>query len=396
MNELPWHISVDDHVVEPPSVWTDRLPAKDRERGPRVVQDTCRTTNDPETRAVIYDKGAEGPVMDWWLYEDMAKIIPKVVACAGIPVEEHTIDPISYAEMRPGCYDPVARLVDMNVNHTERSLCFPYITRFAGQLFLDAKDKELALRCVRAYNDWMIDEWCGGSGGRLIPLCIVPLWDPVAAAAEVRRNAARGCRAITFTEMPHHLGLPSIHDPRRHWDPLFEACNDTGTVVCMHIGSGSKMAEVSPFAPRAANTALTFACAQTSLVEWLVSGVLVRFPKLKIAYSESQIGWMPFILERLDKVFAHSAYAGMDPLITEPPSTYVPGRVYGCFFDDETGIANRDAIGITQMVFEVDYPHQDTTWPYTNKLVEKMAEQLTGYELERVLRRNALDMLGID
>ena len=396
MNELPWHISVDDHVVEPPSVWTDRLPAKDCERGPRVVQDTCRTTNDPETRAVIYDKGAEGPVMDWWLYEDMAKIIPKVVACAGIPVEEHTIDPISYVEMRPGCYDPVARLADMDVNHTERSLCFPYITRFAGQLFLDAKDKELALRCVRAYNDWMIDEWCGGSGGRLIPLCIVPLWDPVAAAAEVRRNAARGCRAITFTEMPHHLGLPSIHDPRRHWDPLFEACNDTGTVVCMHIGSGSKMAEVSPFAPRAANTALTFACAQTSLVEWLVSGVLVRFPKLKIAYSESQIGWMPFILERLDKVFAHSAYAGMDPLITEPPSTYVPGRVYGCFFDDETGIANRDAIGITQMVFEVDYPHQDTTWPYTNKLVEKMAEQLTEYELERVLRRNALDMLGID
>ena len=77
-------------------------------------------------------------------------------------------------------------------------------------------------------------------------------------------------------------------------------------------------------------------------------------------------------------------------------STYVPGRVYGCFFDDETGIANRDAIGITQMVFEVDYPHQDTTWPYTNKLVEKMAEQLTEYELERVLRRNALDMLGID
>jgi hypothetical protein len=105
---------------------------------------------------------------------------------------------------------------------------------------------------------------------------------------------------------------------------------------------------------------------------------------------------MPFILERLDKVFHHSAYAGMDPIITEPPSTYVPGRVYGCFFDDDTGIANRDAIGITQMVFEVDYPHQDTTWPHTNKLVEKMAEQLTHDELELVLRRNALDMLGID
>ena len=98
---------------------------------------------------------------------------------------------------------------------------------------------------------------------------------------------------------------------------------------------------------------------------------------------------------RLDKVFAHSAYAGLDPSITEPPSTYVPGRVYGCFFDDDTGIANRDAIGITQMVFEVDYPHQDTTWPHTHQIVEKMAKQLDDYELERVVRLNALDMLGL-
>jgi predicted TIM-barrel fold metal-dependent hydrolase len=396
MKELPWIISVDDHVVEPPNVWTDRLPAADREIGPRVVKDTCETINDPATRNVRYVKGGEGPVMDWWLYEDMAKPIPKVVACAGIPVEEHTIDPISYEEMRPGCYDPKARLADMDLNRTERSLCFPYITRFAGQMFLEAKDKALALRCVEAYNDWMVDEWCAGSSGRLLPLTIVPLWDPAAAEVEIRRNAARGCRAITFTEMPSYLGLPSIHDPSRYWDPVFRACDDTGTVICMHIGSGSKMADVSPFAPRAANTALTFSMAQTSMVEWLVSGILVRFPKLKIAYSESQIGWMPFILERLDKVFHHSAYAGMDPIVTEPPSTYVPGRVYGCFFDDDTGIANRDAIGITQMVFEVDYPHQDTTWPYTNKLVEKMAEQLSDDELERILRRNALEMLGID
>src|SRR5690606_1252662 len=241
--------------------------------------------------------------------------IPKVVACAGIPVEEHTVDPIAYEDMRPGCYDPVARLEDMDLNRMERSLCFPYVTRFAGQWFLEAHDKELALRCVQAYNDWMIDEWCAGSGGRLIPLCIVPLWDPELAAAEIRRNAARGCRAVTFTEMPHHLGLPSIHDPSRHWDPFFAACDETGTVVCMHIGSGSKMVEPSPFAPRAVTTALTFTYAQQSLVEWLTSGLLVRFPRLKIAYSESQIGWMPFVLERLDKVFHHSTYAGLDPSI---------------------------------------------------------------------------------
>jgi predicted TIM-barrel fold metal-dependent hydrolase len=394
--DIPWIISVDDHVVEPPGVWLDRLPARDRERGPRVVQDTCLTVYDDETRAVRYVKGGDGPVVDWWIYEDVAKAIPKVVACAGYPFEEHTIDPIAYEDMRPGCYDPAARLADMDLNHTERSLCFPFITRFAGQLFLEAHDKDLARRCVEAYNDWMVEEWCAGSGGRLLPLTLVPLWDPQLAAAEVRRNAARGCRAITFTEMPSYLGLPSIHDPQRFWDPLFAACDETGTVVCMHIGSGSKMADVSPFAPRAANTALTFSMAQMSMVEWLVSGNLVRFPNLKIAYSESQIGWMPFIIERLDKVFAHGAYAGMDPIITEPPSTYIPGRVYGSFFDDDTGIENRHKIGVSQLVFEIDYPHQDTTWPHTDKVVERMDAQVSPEELERILRTNALEMLGIE
>jgi hypothetical protein len=164
----------------------------------------------------------------------------------------------------------------------------------------------------------------------------------------------------------------------------------------MHIGSGSKMADVSPFAPRAANTVMTFSMAQLSLVEWLLSGNLVRFPKLKIAYSESQIGWMPFILDRLDKVFEHREYAGIDPIITQPPSTYMAGRVYGSFFDDETGIESRHRIGTSQLVFEVDYPHQDTTWPHTPKIVEQMATQVSPDELLMITRTNALEMLGLE
>ena len=396
MPELPWIISADDHVVEPPNVWFDRLSASDREIGPRVVQDTCKTLYDPETRAVRYVKGGDGPVVDWWCYESQVKPIPKVVACSGLPFEEHTIDAISFAEMRPGCYDPKARLADMDVARVERSLCFPYITRFAGQMFLEAQDHDLAFRCVQAYNDWMIDEWCGDSGGRLIPLTLVPLWDPVLAAGEVRRCAARGSRAITFTEMPSYLGLPSIHDPSRHWDPLFDACNETGTVLGLHIGSGSKMADVAPWAPRAANTTLTFNNAQVSLVDWLLSGNLIRFPDLKIVYSEAQIGWMPFVLERLDKVWEHAEYSGINPIVTEPPSTYMAGHIWGSFFDDDTGIEQRERIGVSQLVLEVDYPHQDSTWPDTPKILERLAERVSAEELVMIARTNALEMLGLD
>jgi predicted TIM-barrel fold metal-dependent hydrolase len=155
------------------------------------------------------------------------------------------------------------------------------------------------------------------------------------------------------------------------------------------------MADVSPYAPRAANTILTFSMAQLSFVEWLVSGVLPRYPKLKIAYSESQVGWMPYVIERADKCFTHSAYAEMPAIVTQPPSTYIKDRVFGCFFDDETGIINREYIGVSQMLFEVDYPHQDTTWPHTAKIVNKIAEQVSPEELEMILRGNAIRMLGL-
>ncbi|WP_331769423.1 amidohydrolase (plasmid) [Embleya sp. NBC_00888] len=393
--DLPLVVSVDDHVVEPPDLWSNRLPARDRERGRHVVRGTCRTEY-VTANTVKYHFGGDGPETDWWAYEDLRKPIPQVMACVGFDRAALTMEPIAYSEMRPGCHDPVARLADMDLNHTEMSLCFPTFPRFCGQTFLEAKDRDLAMSCVRAYNDWMIEEWCGGSGGRLLPLCIVPLWNPRAAADEVRRNAERGCRAVAFTELPANLGLPSIHDHRRHWDPFLAACDETGTVVCMHIGSSSRMPVTSPDAPEGVRMALTFANAQYSFVDWLMSGVLARFRNLKIAYSEGQIGWMPFVLERVDNVFRHSAsWAGLDPSLTEPPSTYAAGRVFGCFFEDDFGIASRRAVGIERITFETDYPHQDGTWPHTRDILERIADRVEPDELYRIARGNALAMLGM-
>jgi predicted TIM-barrel fold metal-dependent hydrolase len=397
MSELPWVISVDDHVVEPPHVWTDWLPARLREQGPRIVQDRCETIIDPHSKAARYVKGGDGPIVDWWVYEDLLRPIPQVMACAGFPPEALTLAPLPYAEMRPGCYDRDARLADMDINRTERSLCFPSFPRFAGQTFLEAKDKEVALASVRAYNDWMVEEWCGPTGGRLIPLCLVPLWDAHLAAEEVRRNAARGCRAVAFTELPANLGLPSLHDPDSYWDPFLAACDETGTTINMHIGSGSRMPTTSKDAPAGVGVALTSLNAYMSMADWLLSGVMARYPNIKIAFSESQIGWMPFLLERVDSVFTKSgAWADLDPVITDLPSSYVPGRVYGCFFDDMVGVDARHQIGIGQLVFETDYPHQDSTWPNTVDVVAEIAARVTPEELQMLVRTNAIEMLHLD
>lgn len=394
---LPWVISVDDHVVEPPHVWQTWLPSRLRDRGPKVVQDTCATIPSPDGAFARHVKGGDGPMVDWWVFGDVVRPIPLVMACAGYSREELTLEPIPFSAMRPGCYDPAARLADMDLNRTERSLCFPSFPRFCGQIFADEPDRDLAMASVRAYNDWMVEEWCGDSGGRLIPLCIIPLWDPHLAAEEVRRNAARGVHAITFPELPAYLGLPTVHDRDRWWDPLFAACDETDTTINMHIGSGSKMPNTGPDSPASVGVAVTSINAYMAMADWLLSGVLARFGRLKIAFSESQVGWMPFLIDRCDAVYRRSTdWAEVSPDLTDLPSSYVPGRVYGCFFDDMVGVDQRHAIGVTQLVFETDYPHQDSTWPDTPRLVAEIAARVPRDELEMMMRTNAIDMLHLD
>ncbi len=392
-DDFPKIISVDDHVIEPAHVWQDRLPARYRDVGPRVEQ---RRGNMSFVGGVFsYEPDEDGELGDWWLYEDKQIPQTRLSAAVGFDRDEVKVVGITYDEMRDGCYDPKARLADMDQNWTEAQMAFPSFPRFCGQTFKEASDMELADLCVKAYNDWMVDEWCGDSDGRLIPLIIIQLWDAELAAAEIRRNAARGVRAVCFSEIPPYLDLPSIHTD--HWEPFFRACAETGTVINMHIGSSSKMPSTSTDAPAAVGSTLTFGNAMSSMSDWLFSGWLARLPELKIAYSEGQIGWIPYILERADKVWEDNrAWGGVSDLVTEPPSTYYYRQVYGCFFDDEYGLDNLEKCGIGNICFETDYPHSDSTWPHSRDTAEKLMGHLPPDVIRKLVRGNAIEMLGLD
>jgi predicted TIM-barrel fold metal-dependent hydrolase len=274
-------------------------------------------------------------------------------------------------------------------------MCYPNYPRFAGQIFLWGKDRELALLCVRAYNDWMVEEWCGGSGGRLLPLCLVPLWDAELAAAEVRRNAARGVRAVAFSELPAYLGLPGLHGG--DWDPFFRACEETGTVVCMHIGSGTKTPQTSADAPEAVPATIIFGNSIASMTDFLFSGVLNRFPRLNLLYAEAQIGWIPYLLERADDVWeTHRGWSHSQLNCPEPPSTYYRRQVYSCFFKDEVGVDLLDRVGVDNVLFETDYPHQDGTWPRSREAAAEQFGHLDPVSIEKIARGNAIKLFGLD
>ena len=148
--------------------------------------------------------------------------------------------------------------------------------------------------------------------------------------------------------------------------PFFDACNETRTTINMHIGAGSKMPSTSPDAPAAVGSTLTFANCCFSMVDWLMSGIFTEFPDLKIAYSEGQIGWIPYILERADTVWQENrGWGGIADKVLEPPSELFRKHVYGCFFDDPHGLTlpRRDRRG--QRHLRDRLPAQRRTWPHT-------------------------------
>jgi predicted TIM-barrel fold metal-dependent hydrolase len=367
-------VSVDDHVVEPPDLFEGRVPAKWKGREPRVVHK---------------DDGT-----DVWSYE--GNEIPNVGlnAVVGRPPEEYGIEPTSFEEMRPGCYDIDERVRDMNANGVLGSMCFPSFVQFCGQLFARTEDKDLAMAMLRAYNDWHVESWCGTHPGRFIPLSIPPIWDPALMAEEVRRMAAKGCHAVTFSENPSKLGWPSFHSD--HWDPFWAACADEGTVVCLHIGSSSTLAITAPDAPFDVLIALQPVNIIQCAADLLFSPVLRKFPTLRIALSEGGIGWIPYFLERVDYVYAHHKAWTHQDFGDKLPSQVFKERIITCFIDDAFGVENRHHLNMDNVTWECDYPHSDSTWPNAPEIAMKYLAGVPDAEVDKITHRNAMRLFSYD
>lgn len=361
-------ISVDDHLHEPPETFSSRLPSRLAERGPRLVH---------------------GETGDVWVFDGAEYPVHPLTASVGRPAERWG-DPVRYADMKPTCYDPVARLADMDVDGVVASLCFPSFAGFSGTPFVREaqKDPELAVLSLRAFNDFVCQEWAAAAPGRYIPVVLVPLWDQPEAAREVERTAAMGARGIAFSENPSRQGLPSIHDRSRCWDPVFRAAEEAGMPLCMHIGSSSHIPRTAPDAPRMIDFAITPLNATYALTDWLLSGHFERFPRLVTCFSEGGIGWIPWVIERCDYTWErHRAW--VDSPVSRPPSTFVADHVMGCLIDDRFGGQNIDAIGVRNVMVETDYPHPDGTWPNSQEQLMKSIGHLDDEAKHLVCRGNA-------
>lgn len=364
-------ISADDHVVEPPDTFVGRIPRKLVDRAPRIVE------TDAGDETWIYD-GTELPNVGF-------------NAVVGRPVSEYGFEPTRFDQMRRGACDIDARIADMDLNGVYASLNFPsFLPGFAGQrLQTVTADRELAMATVRAWNDWHLEAWAGPYPDRIIPCQIPWLLDPEVAADMIRENAERGFKAVTFSEAPDKLGFPTIHSG--HWDPFLRACEETETVVNLHIGSAGVSPSTSSDAPADVVGVLFFAYAMYAAVDWLYSMAPVRFPNLKICLAEGGIGWVAGLMDRLDHMLSyHDMYGTWTWDLT--PSEVFRRNFWFCAIEDPSAFVQRDRIGIDHILLESDYPHCDSSWPRTQEIVEKEIGWIPEHDQRRITWENASEL----
>jgi predicted TIM-barrel fold metal-dependent hydrolase len=373
--------SADDHLIEAPHLWVDRVPARFRDDCPRIVEVDGRQA---------------------WLYEGELTYVP-MGSCRPLPgFSEAGYPPAPgtarFDEIRPGCYDPDERIKDMDIDGVWGQLCFPNYARFAGHRFyLNVRDPQLGLACLRTYNDYLLDEWCATDRDRLFGAVILPLHDIDAAVAELRRVVAKGARAVAFSENPTVLGLPSVHT--EHWDPLWALANEARLPICMHIGSSSRMVTTSPDAPPPVLVALTGTNSMMACVDWLFSGILQRFPELKVVLSEGGAGWIPYILERAEKAF-HDNRTATDLSIgqagvkdSRPPHEVFATHMYACLLDERFALRNLGDVPADNLLFEGDYPHGDGLWPNNRAYLEKALADVPAHDAVKIAETNLRTLL---
>jgi predicted TIM-barrel fold metal-dependent hydrolase len=359
-------ISVDDHLVEPPDAFTRHMPAKFKDRAPKVV------------------KGDQGE--DTWLIEDLE--LPNIAlnAVVGRPYEEYGMEPTSFDQLRPGTYELKGRIDDMNVNGVLAGLNFPSVPGVGGQSLEGVKDKKLAYAIMQAWNDWHLDEWCAVEPARFIPLAIISTWDPEGAAKEIKRVAQKGCHAISFPPNPAGTGGPSIHNPV--WEPVWKACIENDVNICMHISDASSGTPSmdSPVDVMITNMPVSLYSIASDLT---YSPILRKYPELRFSLSEGGVGWIPHFYERVDYVHERHIWTNQD-FRGRQPSSYFKDQVFTCFIDDPHGVKSRAEVGVEKMMWECDYPHSDTTWPKSPEVLWRSLEDVPDAEINAITHENAM------
>jgi predicted TIM-barrel fold metal-dependent hydrolase len=359
-------LSADSHVLEPPDLWTTRMQAKFRDRAPHLIHE------------------AGGKKGDFLACEPLRPFNPFSLGCAGTPPDQlESLAEQGYAACRPGSWDPVERLKDMDMDGLGIEI---FYCGYGMSLFSYPGDDEFQRDAHRAYNDWAA-EYASHSPKRLIPIANISMTDPEKDLEELKRVKKMGFRGIFVSNDP----LPERRYTNPMWEKFWSAVEEFDMPVNVHIltRQGGPQVGADPLV----DGVLLPVPAFRTIAEMCSQGTLAAHPKLKIISVENDIGWMPNYLKRME--WYGYRFAPRYPQWTENPVETWKRQVYATFQDDIPGVRCRDLIGVENLMWGSDYPHFDSTWPNSREYIARNFEGVPQEEQDLILGGNMIRVYNL-
>ena len=368
-------IDADAHVNEPPELWQERVPARLKQRAPKVLHT---------------------PDGDVWSFDDGKKLRPVgLTATAGLSYLQFKPQGYRYETIRPGSFDTAERLKDLDADGLYAQILYPSVTLAGARTYSD--DRELQLACVRAYNEWLLD-FCKPSGGRLIPQAIIPTTGVADATAELEWAIRNGHRGALIAAFPNGT-YESTRDDDRFWAVAEEARFPMG----IHIGSFTD-AGLQATVTQSTLGFLAGAGASKAGVNSidasfrvLFSGACERFPRIPFVVVEGNIGWIPTAMEQVDDMFLrYRWFTGATEIMKSMPSALFHRSFWGTFMIDTIGIELRHHLNIDHIMWSTDYPHTGSDWPNNRVTIQRLFRGVPKDEVKKMLHTNCRTLYRLD
>ncbi|MBA3653569.1 MAG: amidohydrolase family protein [Actinobacteria bacterium] len=359
-------ISADSHITEPPNTYVDYIDAAWLDKAPRMVD------------------GGEG-IGDVFHVDGMKRPVPMgLVAAAGKPAEEIRVLGQRFDELHRSGWDPDARLVDQDADGVAAEVIYPTV----GMVICNHSDFDYKKACFDAYNRW-VAEYCSAHPTRLIGCGQTAMRSPEEGIADLKAIAALGLRGVM---MP---GDPAVDDyDSPVYDPFWEAAVDLGLPLSFHILTTRSEHTRGP----RMNSFLSVVRGCQDIMGMLVlGGVFERHPDLKVVCVEADAGWVPHFMYRMDHAFnRHRYWLPPGQQLSKLPSEYFAEHIYVTFQDDWTAFRFAGDMNWRRLMWANDFPHSDSTWPWSQELLEKHTAQLSAEQKKAILSDNVADLYNID
>ena len=374
-------IDADAHVNPPAAFWDDYLPARFAGRGPRI------------------EEGGPSETHDWVVFEGSRKPLNLLSTVVG---QGKNFKPVGRrSDVLVGNFEPAARLGDMDQDGVNTAVMY-------GGGPLGTADNDLYIASFEAYNRWLAD-FCNYNPKRLVGVAYLPMQDIDQSIAMLEDAAKRGLKGVNIPAFPQStkasggggfaaqvLALTGDPEgPLQYDDPEFDrfwkACVDHDMAVTIHLGARIARPGMNRFLP---NLVMSKVCMAEPISIMIFGGVFERFPTLRYGSIESGVGWMSWMAQYMDDIYDNQHH-WLQLELKNRPSFYMDQNVYGSFIRDPIGVKNRDLPGGRNIMWSTDYPHSETTWPHSQKNLERHFNGLSEDEMRPIVRDNAMKFYGL-